>query len=144
MIALVVDIKRAAQVAATKSAMDSAEFWNDTPALTRKRALSYLEQAGFPPFLMNNEGVIPLCQGSSWADHRESKVDWVLHSRKEVEAYIKFFELDLFEDDPLDKYSNLSPFYASYNGPGRWFREGPDIKIGRNHILITSFAAMDI
>lgn len=144
MINLVVLIKSAAHIAATKAAIYQArdDFREDTlTPKVRKLALSFLVESGFPAFLLNEQGLMPLCHGTTWSTPGESKTDWILYSRKEADAYIAAFELNIWGDDDIYNFPGLC---RSYGGPGRWFREAPDIMVGRNHVLLKSFAGMDI
>lgn len=40
--------------------------------------------------------------------------------------------------------ATLSPLRASDNGPGRWFRSAPTIRIGKRNIVIRQFGGLDI
>lgn len=104
---------------------------------------------------------IPRKQFTIMQDHGESSYSFQVFSTdevakefsdlfKEAEGDIKGHIARVVYDRPCEDcaidtlIATLSPLRASDNGPGRWFRSAPTIKIGKRNIVIRQFAGLDI
>lgn len=120
----VVMIKEAAHRAAQKSAKEWAEEENYPLGAKRRKALDYLEMAGFGRFLLGGEDqgpLVPLAGGKVVSEGGETWTYWAAYSLAEYRVWCKAFE----EDDltsPKDD-TNICPNcggvgYTSYRDQG--------------------------
>lgn len=77
-----------------------------------------------------------------WALFKRSDVDPEL-IRKENET-MEESVVSGYDDDSFDLGTELTGWGQYSNGVGRWFGSHPVTIIGRNHILVRQFRAMDI
>ena len=74
-------------------------------------------------------------------DDGESCTHIAIFDRKAVEAV--YGPIDE-ETDRNELAQDLTGWYDSYGGPGRWFRRGPWCKVYKHKILVKQFCALDI
>lgn len=89
----------------------------------------------------------PCLAGSVCRDKDGSSLyAWALFKRSDIDSeMIAAHGTENEEEDyPYDLGVELTGWYSYSNGVGRWFSRMPRTIIGRNHILVIQFRAMDI
>lgn len=74
------------------------------------------------------------------SDHGESSNRVAIFSRAEVEKV--YGPIESLKAEDIINY--LVGWYASSNGPGRWFRSEPSIRLMKRNVVIRQFGGLDI
>lgn len=113
-------IKEAAHRAAQKSAQNWAE--EENKGAKRRKALDYLEMAGFGRFLLGGEEpLVPLACGKAVSEGGEVWKHWAVYSLTEYRAWASAFEEDdlTSPNDDTDVCPNCGGVgYTSYRDQG--------------------------